>query len=463
MENVMENTYEVIEKIMNLYYEKDKENKELFNKKENDTIRLNKELSEFQDKKMKRIDFLTRKLQDLDKEKESAINKYFQSELEAGQQQSVNVNVNQDVKEQQYQQQIAQIDSKLNEISSKEEKRNELMKKIADYKAHKNDRYQIYLSSCSVNRQISQVELEALKTKFMAKDKKELMDMLENLYSLTEELMEKNALESQLNAIKLERKKEFGENVPTGFELHKAEYHEQKIRAMFDKEYDNQKKLIMNELAELENESDFEKKLKEELNSVATMPNYNNVYLKEMFDFKYEARKILGKAKTKIECELAEKNMEKSDILDGVSSELKNKYLKRDDIANEFVNLPNQLDDNKNPINEEERNKLKNQLSQIQLEIAEIEKIHGEAVLEANKVSKVIDNLNKLMEIINKSLNAIQPNSGEIAAFTTMLTTEEEQEYNRRKDINKKFDISEDQFLLDGDNVTFTGGGTVKF
>ena len=74
MENVMENTYEVIEKIMNLYYEKDKENKELFNKKENDTIRLNKELSEFQDKKMKRIDFLTRKLQDLDKEKESAIN-----------------------------------------------------------------------------------------------------------------------------------------------------------------------------------------------------------------------------------------------------------------------------------------------------------------------------------------------------------------------------------------------------
>lgn len=500
----MENTYEIVTRIMEAYYDKEKENKSLFNKKQTETERINNEITINHDESARKLEYLKSKLERLEQEKTEPYisksvfddNTWYENKIEAEKLQDEIEKLQDEIEklqdeikledknseksiennkkvqelefimyplksklerlkeydevsasdisslnekiEQEYQRRLSELNSRLDEISKKEKERDDLIKKIVYNRENKSYLKEEFVKQKNVVAwdPVADVIRANFDDDFMRNETKLLSKIID--FSKNKE-KEEEQIKSEIERLKRDRYKEFGRTAPdTSVERKKYLYsknnkHEEDLNAQLKEEYDKKKNEIIEEIKTVLKESEEkEKALKEELTHISTMPDFSKVYLKEMFDLKYQLTEMLRELKAQCVSNLKVKQDEKEKIINPISMKLNETKQIQEKISERLNELSPKLKDDYENIGAE-MTALVKQLGEVTNELVELEHFRSKALLDTKPLDKLVDRLNQNIELINRAGSLLSVTDDEIKAYKTPFTAEEQEEYNRRQ------------------------------
>lgn len=505
----MGNTYEIVTRIMEAYYDKEKENKSLFNKKQTETERIENEIKKLRDENLRRLEYLNSKVEHIEQEKTEPYvsksvfddNTWYENKIEAKRLQDEIEKLQFEIKklqdeikledknskksiennkkiqeleskiyslesklnrlkeydevsslkydsdvsnisslnkkiEQEYQRRLSELNSKLDEISKKEKVRDSLIKEMAYMRENKTKIREAFIKQKTDVRcePVANVVGVNFDSKFIENES----NLLSKLIDISKEIDTKEKIESEIQKLKLDRYKDFGRTtVDTSINREKYLYNKNKNRedslnAELESEYWKRESEIIEEMTRIANETIVkEQNLKRELELVPKMPDFSHVYLKEMFDLKYQLLEMLREQKTNCEFELKNTNDSRNKDIDPILAEIEEKTKEREDMKNALrtssLNLTEDFESG------EELEELAAKYKEVCRVIGELESSWSKALLDAKPLDKLIDRLKQNIELINRTARLISVTDEEIKAYKTPFTAEEQEEYNRRQ------------------------------
>lgn len=198
------------------------------------------------------------------------------------------------------------------------------------------------------------------------------------------------------------------------------------------------------------NESQEEKELNKKIKEIEKRPNYTNVYLREMFEIKYEFHNLIMSEKITLESLLKSKNELRQDIVlqferekDEKMTEYNSICDKRKELAEIVLDLTDKLSVNQEA-EDDYKTKTDELLSLIKKEKSLKEKI-DQMSADTNDLDLEIDNIQQLLSEIIKHLESLQFTEKEKNAYSMTFNDVEQTEYSRRLIIKNQEKIAQQQ------------------
>ncbi len=429
----MQDTLKIIDLIMKPYYDKLKENEELFNMPSREKVRIESELKRLKEERIIQSNNLKMQLEQLRNNKESEINEYISEYfLPEDVYQNDKFDKLEKLKERQiYENKIDELTHRLYEISEKEKEIKEVTKQLRELRANRGNEKKEFVSSKVVGNDPNTGKVVSANFDHIYRQNES--SLISKLIELTGEVEERESLESELRNLKSYVHKEL---IST----------ESMKRVPIDKleeEYSKREQSLVSSIEKLSKESDEEIELKQELELLPKRPNYDRVYKKELTELKIELGISLSNERIRLKTILAIKEEEKNKIMDIYHEReqfqnglIEEQQKKLDEIRAQLTDLKTVYDENGRAINEAERSVLVNRNNAIAMEI---KRIKSQSLLDKDKQSE-LDLLNSEINTLLRTLSEIEKNS-KIVALTkedgdmlvAELTSEELAEYDRRK------------------------------
>lgn len=492
----MENTDEIlayIRKIREAYTDKVSENENLFNIKEIKSAEINNEIEKNREENLERIKYLNSKLESLEKEKSKSYdfsisddmrrivqlqnekekieeqikklkkeqNPNSENETKINKLEKKLVDLETEIKglepklnrsevidekesssweenvEKEYQRKFAELNAKLAEISKKEDERENLIELLTDLQINKEKYKEDYVRS-KTDPRFKDIA-DVVRVNYKAEHAKRIDKLTERIANITVEIGKKDEITSELAKLKLDRYNFFGRATPDSTIKRKNadERHNIKSNENFKEAIYEEESKIIDQITEIANETiKRENELNNQLSLVPGLPDFSRVYLKEMFELKFELGQILKLEEQKLKSELYKKSTIIDEINNPIEIKLQEKMKEAENIADriDYLRSLSKVDRENYTIPEnDEEEQLKKKLNQYRQEIKELMNEKEDASSKTKHLGADINKLNKALETINKLMALINPKAEEFEAYNAPFTMEEQKEYDRRQ------------------------------
>lgn len=318
--------------------------------------------------------------------------------------------------------------AKIEELNEKERKIVGLKNQLTNLKNSKEG----LVSQCLMNIKEYSNEMNDSFEKTMIDFENELSS---SINALTEEVSKKYLFERELEQIRLNKDRE-------NFVLANKKINSLFVQKSLEQFFKSEEEKLANIRKELCNESQEEKELRRRIREIEGRPNLTIVYLREMFELKYDVKSSIVAEKVGIEMLLNSKKTEKQNIMNQVESEKADKVEELDNIKIELNKLADQIDqlnslakvdrENYTITNDEESQKLKAEYNKLGSKAKHLEELINNISVDTTELDTEISAIQEVLDEIDGYINALAMTPEESAAYSKPLNEIEQAEYNRR-------------------------------